>query len=246
MALISAHRFLRRSPTPDVAALAGLAARGVDFVEIDLQVLGDGQVVLWHDARVDDLALSDLSLPEFEARAGAVPSWQAVLAAVPEGLGLHLDLKFVPQGPEAADQESRIEIAIAREAVHAVGAQRVLMTSLEDDSVAVLTRWAAVHAPEMKVALALGRGFGDLRWRELPRLLLAELFPLSRLRATGATAVAVQHRLARLTVARLARRTGLPLAVWTVDSPRALRYWGRRAWLVVTNVEDLASDLIQR
>lgn len=239
MALISAHRFLRRSPTPSVATLRALT---VDFVEIDLQLLGDGSVVLWHDARIDGIDLAELSLSEFEARAGTVPTWDAVLAAVPEGLGLHLDLKFVPD----PSMTSRAEIEIARRAVDVVGAERVFVTSLEDDSVAVLTAWATVHAPGMKVGLALGRGFGDLRWRDLPRLLRAELFPLRRLRATGATAVAVQHRLARLTVARLALRTGLPLAVWTVDSPRALRYWGSRAWLVVTNVEDLASDLFGR
>ena len=45
------------------------------------------------------------------------------------------------------------------------------------------------------------------------------------------------HWLALASLARFARRAGLPLVVWTVDHPVLLRYWMRpgRAWLVTTN-----------
>ena len=51
--------------------------------------------------------------------------------------------------------------------------------------------------------------------------------------------------LARLGVAGFARRRGLPLLVWTVDSERSLRYWMRpgRAWLVTTNQPGLALEV---
>ena len=43
--------------------------------------------------------------------------------------------------------------------------------------------------------------------------------------------------LALAALARGARRRGVPVLVWTVDSPRALRFWLRpgRIWMVTTN-----------
>ena len=61
-------------------------------------------------------------------------------------------------------------------------------------------------------------------------------------RRDDGTFVVAHHVLARLGVAAYARRRGLPLLVWTVDTPGSLRYWTRpgRAWLVTTNQPGLA------
>ena len=70
----------------------------------------------------------------------------------------------------------------------------------------------------------------------------SELFPTVRIRDSRANLVVAHHALARLGVAAFARRRGLPLLVWTVDTPRGLRHWLRpgRAWLVTTNQPALA------
>jgi glycerophosphoryl diester phosphodiesterase len=64
-------------------------------------------------------------------------------------------------------------------------------------------------------------------------------------RDSRADVVVARHTLARLGMAWLARRRGLPLLVWTVDGERSLRYWLRpgRAWMVTTNEPELAMRL---
>ncbi len=70
----------------------------------------------------------------------------------------------------------------------------------------------------------------------------SELRPHLRLSGSRANLVVAKHTLARLGVAAYARRRGLPLLVWTVDTERSLRYWMRpgRAWLVTSNRPEVA------
>jgi glycerophosphoryl diester phosphodiesterase len=73
----------------------------------------------------------------------------------------------------------------------------------------------------------------------------SELWPGVRYRHSRANVVVAHHWLARLRVRRFARRHGLPLLVWTVDTKRSLAYWMRpgRAWLVTTNEPAVALGL---
>lgn len=215
-----------------------------DFIEIDLQVLGDGAVVLWHDDQAADRPLAALDVTEFASLAGPTPGLDTVLSMLPAHVGLHLDLKFTAgQGRRHAVAGERLEVLLTRLATAALGPERVLVTSHEDDSVRVVAAWASAHAPGVRTGLSLGRGLSSVRWYEMPRLLCREFLPTRRLRSAGATAVVahrlVAHRLvARVSAARVARRLELPLVVWTVDTPRGLRHWSRHAWLVVTNREE--------
>ena len=79
------------------------------------------------------------------------------------------------------------------------------------------------------------------------RVRVTELLSPS-VRDSRANVVVARHTLARLGMAWLARRRGLPLLVWTVDGERSLRYWLRpgRAWMVTTNQPDLALRLRER
>lgn len=53
---------------------------GISVVEVDVQLTGDGEVVVFHDDYLPDLAcLKDLTLAELQARLPFVPSLQAVL-----------------------------------------------------------------------------------------------------------------------------------------------------------------------
>lgn len=215
MTLVSAHRCLTR------AAIEGAIELGADYVEIDVQRTADGTLVLHHDP----IDVAPAELLRYDEALGLLAGRARV----------HLDLKF--RGDESD--------AVAR-AVDRLGAEQVLVTTLEDEGVRAVREWAVRHGHDtLLVGLSLGRGLRDLPVLHGIRIRLTEVFPGIRYRQAGANVVVAHHWLARLRVARFARRHRLPLLVWTVDTPRSLGYWMRpgRAWLVTTNRPDLALAL---
>ncbi|MBZ5739939.1 glycerophosphodiester phosphodiesterase [Nocardioides mangrovi] len=202
---------------PDIEAAIAL---GADYVEFDVQRCADGSLVLHHD-------------PVEVAPPGAVPYAEA-LDLLAGRIRLHLDLKVVGG-----------EVPIVAAAVARLGADQLLVTTLEDEGVRTVREWADAQGLELLVGLSLGRGLRDIPVLHGLRIRLTELFPRRRYRDAGATVVVAHHWLARLQVRRFARRRGLPLLVWTVDTPRSLAYWMRpgRAWLVTTNEPALAMRL---
>ncbi len=215
MTLVSAHRCLTRE------AIEAAIAMGADYVEFDVQRCGDGSLALLHD-------LVDVPPP-------GTLSYDEALDLVAGRIRLHLDLKV--QGGE---------VPIVARAVERLGSDRLLVTTLEDDGVRTVRRWAvgAGH-DDLLVGLSLGRGLRDIRVLHAIRIRLTELFPRARYREAGANLAVAHHWLARLQVRHFARKNGIPLLVWTVDTPGALSHWMRpgRAWLVTTNHPDLALRL---
>src|SRR6478752_7615946 len=195
-------------------------AMGADYVEIDVQRCADGSLVLLHDP-------VDVPPPGTLRYADALD----LLAGRAR---LHLDLK-VHGG----------EVPIVEQAVARLGTDALLVTTLDDDGVRAVRDWADAEGHDLLVGLSLGRGLRDIPVVHAIRVRLTELFPHVRYRRAGANVVVAHHTLARLGLRRFARRHGLPLLVWTVDTPRALSYWMRpgRAWLVTTNHPDVALDL---
>ena len=107
----------------------------------------------------------------------------------------------------------------------------------------------ARECPQLLVGLSLGRSTSSLGPVRRLQIRVSELFPHRRLRACDANLVVANWILARLTVARYARRHDVPLLVWTVDGANELRRWieGRdRAWLVTSNHPLLAAAVRER
>ena len=131
---------------------------------------------------------------------------------------------------------------VVAQAVDRLGADQLLVTTLDDDGVRAVRDWADAEGHDLLVGLSLGRGVRDIPVLHGLRIRLTELFPGARYRDAGANLVVAHHWLARLRVRRFARRHRLPLLVWTVDTPRSLAYWMRpgRAWLVTTNEPEVA------
>lgn len=201
-------------------AIEAAIAMGADYVEFDVQRCADGSLVLHHDP-------VDVAPPGTMTYADALD----LLAG---RIRLHLDLK-VKGG----------EVPIVAQAVERLGADQLLVTTLEDEGVRVVHEWAAAQGLDLLVGLSLGRGLHDIPVLHAIRIRLTELFPGRRYREAGATVVVAHHWLARLRVRRFARAHRLPLLVWTVDTHRSLAYWVRpgRTWLVTTNQPALAMQL---
>lgn len=205
--LISAHR------CNDRALVARAIELGADYVEFDLVREGD-DVVVAHDPGIP----GTISYPEVLALLAASTS------------GVHLDLKF-------ATSTHALEVEVVEAAVAAVGIDRLVVTTGREGVIRHLRTWADATDLSLRLGLSLGRDTAGLPWRERWRILRGELFPQERLARCGADVVVGHWSLAALTLSRYSRRHGVPLLVWTVDTPRALAYWLRpgRAWMVTTN-----------
>jgi glycerophosphoryl diester phosphodiesterase len=195
-------------------------ALGADYVEFDVQRLPDGSLVLLHDL-VDDLPPGTITYARaLELLAGRARA--------------HLDLKL--RGGE---------IPVVAEAVERLGTDRLLVTTGHDDAVRAIRAWADREQHDLQVGLSLGRGVRGFSLAHAVRVRISELFPGVRYRHSRANLVVAHHWLARLRVGRFARRHGLPLLVWTVDTPGSLAYWMHpgRAWMVTTNDPETALRL---
>ncbi len=222
---ISAHA---TAPATSRATLTAALASGAEFVELDVQRCRDGGFVVHHDDGVHEWTAA-----EVVATTGALPLDEAV-ALLAGRARVHVDLK-----------SETGEVAAVRAVLDAVPASDVVVTSLEDATVRRLRDWADAEAPDLRVGLTLGR---EVRGRPVHRQATTratELTPAARLRRCRADLVAAHHLIARLAAARVARRLGLPLVVWTVDDDAALRRWlaPGRARLVVSNRPERALAL---
>ena len=242
--LVSAHGAgLGLDPDAEpLAALERAARLGADFVELDVRRCRDGVLVLAHDR---DLAvgggrrrIAELTAAEIEAAGHTLVRYDTALACLAGRARAHLDLKFRSTG-------SAHELAAVEQAVDVLGAGSVLVTTGNVRAIRAVREWARERHPGLHVALSVGGSVAGRSPAAQLRGRRDQLFPGRRLDEADANAVAANHWLALLTVGRLARRRGLPLAVWTVDDRRLLRHWLRpgRAWLVVTNRPDLAMVL---
>jgi glycerophosphoryl diester phosphodiesterase len=142
----------------------------------------------------------------------------------------HVDLKQVGA-----------EVAIADLCSEILGGGNFIITSRHDESV----RRLRSARPDLLVGLSLGRdpyavgpvGIWLLRW--------SELFPWRRLRRCGANLIAAHHGLARLRILTGARRRGLPVLVWTLNTEALIRAARRddRVWAFTTDFPRLALRL---
>lgn len=216
-----------RSRENTLPALADALALGVDYIEFDVWRRDDGSYVVAHDPE------HDLGLP-----------YDVVLKAFDGHARAHIDLKFT--SPHDAYAEGRAwEVEAARHAVELLGHERMIVTTGHDLAVRAVRDWSEAEGLELLVGLSLGRSVRRLSWLRRIEVRRSELFPNMRMRESRANLLVAHHVLARLGVAAYARRRGIPLLVWTVDTPRALRYWLRpgRAWLVTTNHPALALEM---
>ena len=248
--MISAHRCGAGRDTElenSWEALDRALRMGVEFVEFDVQRCRDGALVVFHDEWVEidgeQVPVEDLTRAELAARTARPPlAYADVLDALADsGAWAHVDLKFTSPR-ELYDDPLRpaYEVSAAQQAVERLGRGSLIVTTVDDRAVRAVRDWADElegTAPQLLVGLSLGRNVRGLPWHHQLRVRLSELLPRLRYLESRANLVVANHFLARVGVARFARRHGLPLLVWTVDTPGSLRYWLRpgRAWLVTTN-----------
>ena len=236
MALVSAHRGGAGDDRPaqnTLAAFEGAIALGCDYVEFDVRLTADGRAVIFHSDEIKDAdgvrSISRLRFDELpESRLVGLDS---VLELIRGRVKAHVDLKVRGE-----------EVVLVRQIVEALGADSVIVTTAEDSSVREIRRWAKEHAPDLLVGLSSSPRAGSSHWFVRRLVRIESAFPRLRVRLSGANLVVSHKLVARLTLKAYARRRGLPLLVWTVDSPEELAQWMNDpdVWLVTTNYPERA------
>jgi glycerophosphoryl diester phosphodiesterase len=242
--LLSAHR---GGPGPDASrentleAMLEAATLECEYVEFDVQRCRGGVHVLYHDDFVLDgrrrIPIRSLTFEEFAKLADTYLLLDQALEIFRDRKKVHLDLKFLSDPDDGGDEGHGHEVALIAHVIDVMGAENLLVTTLEDASVRAVRSWSRSRYPGLLVGLSLGRGVSGLGPWGAVRTRMSEAFPGRRLRYCDANLVVCEKTLARFWIATWTRRHGMPLLVWTVDSPRELRRWLRdsRAWLVTTN-----------
>jgi glycerophosphoryl diester phosphodiesterase len=229
---ISAHRGGSETAPPGTyAAYRGALAAGADYLEFDVRMTADGELVAFHDARLrSGLSVAAASYAEL-CRAGGykVPTTSGIFQLLAgqagmHGAGAHIDLKVAAAGPQVVAQ-----------ALATLEPPRVIVTSRDPANVlAVKSRY-----PEVGAGLTIGGDAAQsvrhaVRWARPARWADA-------VAGAGADWAAVQQRLARIGVLCECRGRGMRTMVWTVNGDSRLR-----RWLAGLNVDVLVTDRPRR
>lgn len=184
--------------TPD--SFAAAAAAGATWVELDARLAADGTVVVHHDPTLPD-GRALIGLESAACRAAGVWTLRDVLARLPAGLGVDLEIKNFPGEP---DHDESMRVVAACAAVVAAATARPLLISSFNPLVLMAAAAEGFDAPRglLTVGLALA-GAVDAA---------VEL---------GCAAVCPHHSSAGLDADGVAgaHGEGLALLVWTVDDP---------------------------
>jgi glycerophosphoryl diester phosphodiesterase len=227
-------------------AFRNALALGADFLELDVHLTRDGEVVVIHDATLErtttgsgpvrERTLAELGAVRLRDRDGAVleeriPTLDQVVAL-------------------AAAEKRQILLEIKTDE------RRRRYPEIEEKVFAVLDRH---HFTSFTVVMA----FEAATWRRLrqlrPDARAAALYSARMLRAADVTAelealrqagvgfVGLDQALVNADVARQARLAGLTLGVWTVNQREAIaRFIDQGVGVVITDRPDLAKELLGR
>jgi glycerophosphoryl diester phosphodiesterase len=233
-------------PENSLLAFRNALALGVDYLELDVHLSRDGEVVVIHDATLE------------RTTTGAGPVRERTLAEL-------ATLRLKDRG--GAVVEERIPTLDQVVALAAAGKRQILLEIKTDE------RRERYPGIEEKVFAVLDRhrftpftvvmAFEGATWRRArqvrPDARVAALYSaralpgpavvpeLAVLRAAGVVFVGLEQALVTAEVATQARLAGLTLGVWTVNEREAIaRFIDQGVGVVITDRPDLAKELLGR
>jgi len=233
-------------PENSLLAFRNALALGADFLELDVHLSRDGEVMVIHDATLD--RTTDGSGPVREHTAAELRA---------------LHLKDGVGAPTAEPIPTLDEVV----ALAAAGQRQMLLEIKTDDR---KRRYPGIEEKVMAVldrhrftSFAIVMAFERETWRRVREirpdaragaLYSARALPaaaiepeLQALRQAGIGFVGLDQRLVTADVARQARLAGLTLGVWTVNERDAIeRFIGQGVGVVITDRPDLAKAALGR
>ena len=204
--MVAAHRGVAAGAAENtIEAFTNAIAIGADMIEFDVRMTRDGELIAFHDARVNGIAVGSLTRDDIEAAAGVRPPLLTeVLSACAGRVKLDVELKedgYVPEVMAALKAD--------------IGSGRV-----RRDVLPALRRGRPrkSRSPQVKTGLLVG---GSARWAGLPTS-LRELFPVGLARQVRADYLAPHYTLDQFGTVAPGRRGGA--AVPAVDGELRQRH----------------------
>lgn len=227
-------------------AFRNALALGADFLELDVHLTRDGEVVVIHDATLE------------RTTTGSGPVRERTLAELGAVRLKDRDGAVLEDGIPTLDQVVALAAAGKRQILLEIKTdeRRRRYPEIEEKVFAVLDRH---HFTSFTVVMA----FEAATWRRLrqlrPDARAAALYSARMLRAADVTAelealrqagvgfVGLDQALVNADVARQVRLAGLTLGVWTVNQREAIaRFIDQGVGVVITDRPDLAKELLGR
>jgi glycerophosphoryl diester phosphodiesterase len=222
--LISAHRGGRETaPAGTYAAYRAAIAAGADYLEFDVRVTADRELVVYHDAQLPSGApVAATSYAELCRAAGyEVPTTSELIQLMAGRAGAHVDIKDPAAGA-----------AVIAQALGLLAPASIVVTSRDP----AVVRAVRERHPDVGAGLTIG-GDGAASVRYAARCARPARWA-DAVAAASADWAAVHHRLARMKgVLAECRRRGQRTLVWTVNADAGLR-----RWLARTDVDVLVTD----
>lgn len=206
------HRGVRR---PDVAentppAFALAAHEGADWVELDARRSADGVIVLYHNPYTPDrVAVVARTAAELAADHG-ICTLAEVLPALPDGLGVNVEVKNLPAEPDYDPTDALVDPVIDQVRSHA-GTRPVLFSSFNPLTLQALTE----RLPDTPTGLITWDSFSMRAAIPVAREYGATVL-VPRLGSPGLDAEGVAE----------AHEQGLSVMVWTVNDMDTARMLG--------------------
>ena len=247
--LLAAHRGgAQLWPENSLLAFRSAIALGADFLEFDVHLSKDGQVVVIHDPTLERTTtgagpVSDRTLPELRAlrlkgRDGKVteelvPTLDDVAHLVaPTPVRLLLEIKADAKRQRYPGIEEKI-LGILES--HGMAARTIVM-AFEEETV----RRIGKLQPEV----AAGRLYWQRNLDEMHSTIQREI---GAQRGLGARFVGLHQELVTAEVVKQAEQAGLLLGVWTVNDAGAMkRFIGMGVGILITDRPDVAKELLGR
>jgi len=235
-------------PENSLIAFRNALGLGADYVEFDVHLSQDGEVVVIHDPTLDrtttgtgpvrERTLAELKTLRLRDRAGAVteeqvPTLDEVAATVAAGKRqMLLEIKVDAERRRYPGIEEKVVAVLDR---HRMSASTVVM-AFERET------WRRVR--ELRPDITVGCLYSPNTLRAMGSTLAREL---ESARDAGVGVVGLHEALVDADTLAAVRRAGMTLGVWTVNEPDALRrFIDLGVGIVITDRLDLARGLLGR
>ena len=233
-------------PENSLLAFRNALVLGADFIEFDVHLSRDGEVMVIHDATLDrtttgagpvrDRSVTELKSVRLKDRSGAVtaeslPTLDEVVAVAAQAKRrMLLEIKVDAAKARYPGIEEKTLAILDR---HAMTASTVVMAFEAPTWRRVRELRPDVATCALYSARALGRSS-----------LTAEL---ETLRAAGVRFIGVEHTVVDAAAVKQAQEAGIGLGAWTVNNPADMqRMIGAGVTILITDQPDVAKTLLNR
>lgn len=247
--LLAAHRGgALLWPENSLLAFRNAIAMGVNFLELDVHLSRDGELVVLHDPTLDrtttgtgavrDRTLAELRTLRLKDKDGklteeTIPTLNEVLALpAPATLRFLVEIKVDGQRARYPEIEEKVLATLER---HGVTVRAIVM-AFEPETVRRIR--------QLKPEVTAGALYSKRRLERMGSTVERELAELPKL---GVGFVGLHAALVSPEVINQARQAGLLLGVWTVnEAPAMERFVSLGVDVLITDRPDLAKELLKR